>query len=199
MMKLIRLAQRHDARVSAALALLLGLLWWPETAHAEQLRATTTASGNTAASPHYQARIAAGEAVVGLVGSATQHALLGFLASLASPQEATPPTGTIVINGGAVATNRQRVTLTLLATDTDGLVSVMRFSPDGTTYTAPEPYATTKAWTLTTGEGPKTVFVQFADPSGHWSAPVQATITLDTTPPHFTITTPRDGAVIGIQ
>ena len=166
---------------------------------AAQLRVAATASGNAMASPHYQARIAAGEAAVGLVGSATQHALLGFLASLAGSHNTTSPTGTIVINGGAVATNRSTVTLTLSATDHAGPVAQMRFSPDGTTFTTPEPYATTKSWTLTAGDGRKTVWVKFADASGNWSAPFSATILLDTIPPRLSITSPADGAILGAQ
>ena len=63
------------------------------------------------------------------------------------------------------------VTLTLEATDNQGVTS-MRFSNDGVTYTADEPYATTKAWTLASGDGVKTVYVRFTDGAGLLYDPV---------------------------
>ena len=94
------------------------------------------------------------------------------------------PTGTLVINGGAAATNSRNVTLTLSATDALSSVTQMRFSNTGTSFSAAEAYATTKAWTLTTGAGTKTVYVQFKDAVGNWStAAITDTIVLDTTAP----------------
>jgi len=92
-----------------------------------------------------------------------------------------PPTGTIAINGGAAATNSRTTTLTLAATDDLGPVTHMRFSNTGTSFSADEVYATTKTWTLTTGAGTKTVFVEFRDAAGNWSAPITDTIVFDTT------------------
>ena len=60
----------------------------------------------------------------------------------------TAPTGTVVINGGAAATNSRNVTLTLSATDALSGVTQMRFSNTGTSFSAAEAYAPTKAWTL---------------------------------------------------
>ena len=95
------------------------------------------------------------------------------------------PTGTIVINSGATATNSRNVTLTLSASDALSSVTQMRFSNTGTgAFSTAEPFATTKAWTLTTGAGTKTVFVQFMDAAGNWStAAISDTIVLDTTAP----------------
>ena len=59
----------------------------------------------------------------------------------------------------------------------------MRFSNTGSSFSAAEAYAPTKAWTLTTGSGTKTVYVQFSDPIGNWSPSFTDTITLDTTAP----------------
>jgi hypothetical protein len=94
-----------------------------------------------------------------------------------------PPTGTIVINGGAAATNNRTVTLTVSATDGQGAVTQMRFSNTGGSYSTAEAYATTKTWTLTTGAGTKTVYVQFRDAAGNWSGAFTDTIVLDTTRP----------------
>ena len=55
----------------------------------------------------------------------------------------------------------------------------MQFSNDGLTYSTPEPYNTTKLWTLPAGSGSKTVYVQFADAAGNWSSPYTASITLN--------------------
>ena len=62
---------------------------------------------------------------------------------------------------GAAATNSTTVTLTLSATDALTSVTQMRFSNHGTSYSAAEAFASTKAWTLTSGAGTKTVYVQF--------------------------------------
>jgi chitodextrinase len=93
------------------------------------------------------------------------------------------PTGTIVINGGAAAAKSTAVTLTLSAADALSAVTQMRFSNTGSSYQAAEAYATTKAWTLSTGAGTKTVYVQYKDALGNWSAGLTATIVLDTTAP----------------
>ncbi len=113
------------------------------------------------------------------------------------PPDTTPPTGSVVINSGAPATNSTAVTLTLSATDDRGTVAQLQCSNDGATFAAAQPYATSVPWTLTTGDGQKTVYVKFKDTAGNWSTPAStATITLDTTPPQVSFTSPVDGAVI---
>src|SRR5205814_6759008 len=93
------------------------------------------------------------------------------------------PSGTVVVNAGAAATNTTAATLTLAASDALSPVTQMRFSNPGTSYSAAEAYATSKAWTLTTGAGTKTVYAQFKDAVGNWSAAATDTIVLDTTAP----------------
>jgi YD repeat-containing protein len=99
--------------------------------------------------------------------------------------DTTPPTGTIAINSGATSTGNSTVTLTLSCSDANGC-SQMQFSNDNVTYSTPEAYAATKAWTLTTGDGTKTVYVKFKDTPGNWSTAYSSTILLDTTPPSTT-------------
>ncbi|MBJ6727650.1 chitobiase/beta-hexosaminidase C-terminal domain-containing protein [Geomonas sp. Red875] len=85
----------------------------------------------------------------------------------------------VKINNGATTTASNVVTLTLAATDPQG-VSTMQFSSDGVNYSTEEPYATTKQWTLSPGEGPKTIYVRFRDATlggGHLYFPVTASIT----------------------
>ena len=100
----------------------------------------------------------------------------------------TPPTGTVVINGGASHTGNTTATLTLTANDGSGSgVTQMRLGNDGTTWGAWEAFAATKLWTLSTGDGTKTVYVQFEDGAGNVSANATDTITLDTTAPTGTV------------
>jgi len=145
-----------------------------------------------------RAWVVLGEPAVGTFTAPATRLTAGFLAAVGSTgtRDTTPPTGTITINNGAAYTASPTVTLTLSATDDSGVVAEMRFSNDGTTYTAPEPYATTKAWTLTSGDGTKTVSVKFADRAGNWSAPASDAIILDTVDPSVRITAPPDGAVL---
>src|SRR5205085_855054 len=79
--------------------------------------------------------------------------------------------------------NSRSVTLTLSATDTQNPVSQMRFSNSTTGFSTAETYATSKAWTLSTGQGTKTVYVQFADAAGNWSSSFSATIVFDNAAP----------------
>ena len=97
--------------------------------------------------------------------------------------DATPPLGSVQINGGTSYTNQLSVTLTVSATDGGSGVSSMHFSNDNATWTAWEAYATTKPWTLLPGDGQKTVFVQFRDTAVNTSAIFNDTIGLDTAGP----------------
>jgi len=92
------------------------------------------------------------------------------------------PTGSISINSGAADTGTPIVTLTLSASDTGGSgLSQMRFSNDNVTWSSWQPYATTRSWTLSAGNGTKTVYAQFRDGALNVSATVSDTITLTNT------------------
>lgn len=78
------------------------------------------------------------------------------------------------------------VTLTLSASDNSGIISQMRFSNDNADWSEWEPYAATKAWTLSTGDGNKTAYVQYKDPAGNISEAYSSTIVLDTAAPVVT-------------
>lgn len=56
----------------------------------------------------------------------------------------------------------------------------MRFSDNGTDWTSWETYSTSKNWTLSSGDGTKTVYVQFKDTAGWGSSSYSDTIRLDT-------------------
>ena len=97
----------------------------------------------------------------------------------------TDLSASIVINNNEARTNKSSVNLHLNASDPMGVQS-MQFSNDGVTYTAEEPYALTKPWVLSPGDGIKTVYVRFRDntlPSGYLYNPQTATVVLDTVAP----------------
>jgi FtsP/CotA-like multicopper oxidase with cupredoxin domain len=101
----------------------------------------------------------------------------------------------VAINNGDLFTNQIGVILALSATDPAGVTS-MQFSGDGVTYTAPEPFAVSRGWVLTPGDGLKTVYVKFTDGTGTVYPPVTAQITLDTWAP-VTSVTPVSGVYTG--
>jgi hypothetical protein len=104
-------------------------------------------------------------------------------------QDITPPTGSIVINGGAPRTLTTSVTLSLSASDTGSGVSQMRFSNDGSTWSSWEAYGASKPWTLTPGIGTKTVYVQYQDSASNSSGSFSDTILLNA------LTTPSEGTI----
>ena len=100
-----------------------------------------------------------------------------------APPDTTAPTGTISINSGAAYTTSTSVTLTLSCSDAGSGCSQMRLSNNGTTWNAWENNASSKTWTLASGDGVKTVYVQYRDADNNTSQSYTDTITLDTTAP----------------
>lgn len=96
------------------------------------------------------------------------------------------PSGSIIVNGGQISTSSINVTLNLTATDLEGEAIEMRFSNDGITWSSWESKISTKSWTLSHGEGSKTVYMQLRDTAGNISNTFSDTIVLDTTPPVVT-------------
>ncbi|MCK5356991.1 MAG: hypothetical protein KAJ48_01235, partial [Elusimicrobiales bacterium] len=103
------------------------------------------------------------------------------------------PTGSVSINSDSNHTNSTSVTLTLSASDPniDGYpgsgVNQMRFKNDGGSWSSWQSYGTTKSWTMVSGSGYKTVWVQFSDNLGNISA-YSDTINLDTSNPSGSFT-----------
>lgn len=83
--------------------------------------------------------------------------------------DSTAPTGSISINNGNASTYITRVTLNLSATDTETDVAEMRFANAGGLWSAWEPYSSSKSWSLSSGSGSKTVYVQFKNNAGQTS------------------------------
>ncbi len=99
----------------------------------------------------------------------------------------TAPKGSILVNNNAAYTNSTQVSLKLSATDTGGSgIYQMNFSNDKIHWTAPELFAETKNWTLTSASGTKTVYVKFWDKANNVSAVYSDKIILDTVMPSVT-------------
>ncbi len=88
----------------------------------------------------------------------------------------TPPTGSISPSSSTVTS--PSVTLILGATDSASGVAGMRFANENSGWSTWEPYATSKIWGLTSGDGVKTVTVQYNDTAGWVSSNFSCTVTL---------------------
>jgi subtilisin-like proprotein convertase family protein len=106
------------------------------------------------------------------------------------------PAGTVNVNGGAALATSKNVTLNLTATDPPPATGVtqMRFSNDGVTFSAYQPFAATAAWTLSGADGTKTVHAQFRDGDGNQSAVVSDAIKLDVQGPRAKKLNPKKNA-----
>jgi len=110
-----------------------------------------------------------------------------------------PPTGSIIINSGDVSTNSTSVTLTLSCSDSTGC-SQMCVS-NTSTCSSWESYASTKPWTLTSGDGTKTVYAWFKNNLGNTNiSPYLDSIILDTSVPtpggsNVTVTFPNGSTI----
>jgi hypothetical protein len=97
---------------------------------------------------------------------------------------ASYPTGSITINGGEAYTTSPSVTLTLTYSDASTAVSQVRYSNDGAwdaeQWENPSP---SKAWSLSQGDGTKTVYYQVSNIVGMISPTYSDSIILDTTAP----------------
>ncbi|MFZ5996395.1 MAG: CARDB domain-containing protein [Nitrospirota bacterium] len=102
--------------------------------------------------------------------------------------DATPPTGSMMVNGGAAYAKSPDVLLALTCSDGAGSgCADMRFSNDNVTWSDWESYAAVKSWTIASGDGRKTVYSQFRDGAGHLSPVYSVSLVLDTAPPSGSI------------
>ena len=103
----------------------------------------------------------------------------------APPSDTMPPTGTVLINNDDSYTVSTSVTLALSAADDDPVgVTQMRVSNTADfTGAGWQSFAASLAWTLTDGDGPKTVYAAFRDAAGNPSEVSSDSIALDTTLP----------------
>jgi hypothetical protein len=126
---------------------------------------------------------------------------------VAGPDTARPG-GSVAVNGGAAATRNPSVSLRLHAWDFDSAITVVRVSNVATmsggllAKSSEHPYTTPLTWDLsdaatggTAGDGIKTVYVQYRDAAGNWSAVQSDSIRLDRVAP--TASTPTMGLLAG--
>ena len=106
--------------------------------------------------------------------------------------ETTPPAGTLAINGGAAFTASSQVNVNLAATDTTGVtgyfISTSSAAPAAGAFgwvavTPTTSYLVTVPFTLSTGDGSKTLFAWYKDGGGNVSPTASASINLDQTAP----------------
>jgi hypothetical protein len=99
------------------------------------------------------------------------------------PSDDTPPTGSIIINGGDLYTSSTSVTLTLTYSDDGSGVKDVRYGnsgdPSWSDWEAPSP---TKSWILRSEDGSKVVVYQIRD-YDYNTATYYGHITYDATPP----------------
>ena len=117
--------------------------------------------------------------------------------------DTTAPAGTISINASAGYTNSTGVSLRLSATDTTGVTGYY-LSTSSTTPSAgaagwvalpsTASYSSTISYTLSIGDGAKTVYCWYEDAAGNISTSVSDAIILDTTAPAISITSPTTNA-----
>jgi hypothetical protein len=104
------------------------------------------------------------------------------------------PVGSVTINDGDVWSTSTFITLTLTCSDSTSGVSQVRYSNDGEWDTEPwENPTASKSWTLTSGDGLKTVYYQIKDGAGLESDTYSDSIQLDMTSPTIATVTPADG------
>src|SRR3990167_5355960 len=123
----------------------------------------------------------------------------GYIFTLSS----TVPGGSLSINSGAAYTKSTAATLNLSATDNVGVtgyyLSTSSTTPSvtatgWTSVTSTASYSASVSYTLSSGDGSKTVYVWYKDAAGNVSATASDSITLDTTAPAITITTPTSNS-----
>jgi subtilisin family serine protease len=100
--------------------------------------------------------------------------------------DTTAPTGSVTIEGDALAVKQTAVTLGLTASDAGGVTDMC--ISNSTSCSSWQAYAASPSWTLSAGEGTKTVRLWLRDAAGNTSAVASDTILLDTS-------APKDGTV----
>ena len=112
------------------------------------------------------------------------------------------PVGSVSINSGAAATNSASATLDLAATDAIGVTAYRVANGSdcsGASYVSVTPttaYSASISHTMSSGDGTKTVCVQYRDGAGNQSTTFTDTIVLDTVKPTISVaaTSPPGGA-----
>ena len=113
------------------------------------------------------------------------------------------PKGSVSINSGAYYTNSIAVTLSLSATDDEGVTGYcistgsstpLLYSSRWVSATATTSYTGNVSYSFSSGDGNKTVYVWYKDTDGNISETASDSITLDKTAPTVTITSPTSNS-----
>jgi hypothetical protein len=167
----------------------------PDVVGLAQTAASTTLIGENlivgTVTEEYSCTVTSGN-VIRQTPSAGEEVPFGSAVALDVSKGPEPITGSIVINSNAATTKRAQATLTL--TWSSGVVR-MRFSDNGTTWSAWEPLQAKIAHTLPGADGYKTVRVQYLDRGANRSSVFSDYIRLAATPPTGTIII-NDGAAL---
>ena len=138
-------------------------------------------------------------AATGILAEASDRTTFEFLHAEMplTATDVTAPSGTVTINSGAAFTGSTAVSLAVPATDAGSGVALVRISNAGNGVDGSGAlsgagstslgWAPTVTWTLSAGDGLKTIWVQWSDGAGNWSTPISATISLDQTGPTGTV------------
>jgi len=102
--------------------------------------------------------------------------------------DATPPAGTIWFDGNGYVARTFNLALNMPATDALAGLHKVQVSNDGLSWVTYW-YVPRRAWSIPTGDGPKTVWLRWSDKVGNWSEAATTTVLLDTIAP--TATAPR--------
>lgn len=110
------------------------------------------------------------------------NALLGSKTASAFTKAVNPPTAGLEVESGREQTTVRMVSLNIVAASdyyakTDLMMS---FSEDAQIWSTPEAFANTKAFTLSSGAGNKTVFVRITDPAGNTTVAYDSIYYVDT-------------------
>jgi len=97
---------------------------------------------------------------------------------------------TLALGAGRSRTNDTTVSVSLTASGSLSGPARMAFSGDGTTWQPWQPYQAVTAWTFPDGDGTKTLWARVENAAGVASAPVSASIVLDTERPSVTSVDP---------
>jgi len=101
-----------------------------------------------------------------------------------------PPVATLALGAGNSRTNSPTVSVSLTASGSLSGPARMAFSGDGTIWQPWLPYQAVTSWTFPDGDGAKTLWAKVENVAGVASAPVPATIVLDTQRPSVTAVDP---------
>lgn len=114
--------------------------------------------------------------------------------------DSTPPNLSLRLGLGRPSTNQTTVSVEVFADDDLSGVKEMAFSPDGAAFGPWQPFARTTTWTFPGGDGQKTLWAKVRNGVGLQSAPVSASITLDTVPPPIVdVAPPANSRVAGLR